>query len=191
MPKFAWMLTNAALLGIVAALDHISGTDLQFSVFYFVPIALTGWHLGPNASLIAAVGSSAIWWGVDVASGRSYRTEFIEVANYTLRLVSFVGIAVVFSRLRQARDDQRQLNVRLETTVRELQSSMLEIDTLRNEMQRVCAWTNRIQSEGKWVPMDQFLTDKLHLKITHGISEEGVEKFRGKAERADDSRSGE
>ncbi len=187
MPKFAWFLSNAALLGIVAALDHLSGTDLQFSVFYFVPIALTAWHLGPRAALFAAVACSAIWWGVDIASGRSYRSELVEVANYTLRLISFVAIAVVVSRLRHARDAQRQLNVRLETTVGELQSSMSEIEKLRSEMQRVCAWTNRIQSEGKWVSMDQFLTDKLHFKITHGISEEGVEKFRGTVKHADDS----
>ena len=146
MPKFAWLLTNAALLGIVAALDYVSGTDLQFSVFYFVPIALTAWHLGPTAALVAAVASSAIWWGVDVAGGRSYRTEFIEVANYTLRLISFVAIAVVLSRLRQARDNQRQLNAELAISVRDLQSSLSEIDELRNEMQRVGAWTNRIHS---------------------------------------------
>ena len=41
-------------------------------------------------------------------------------------------------------------------------------------MQRVCAWTNRIRSEGKWVPMDQFPADKLHFKISHGTSDEGV-----------------
>lgn len=180
-------MTNAALLCVVALLDHVSGTDLQFSVFYFVPIALTAWHLGPKAALIAAVASSAIWWGVDVAGGRSYRTELVEVGNYTLRLISFTAIAVVFLRLRQARDDQRQLNSRLGATVAELQSSMSEIETLRGEMQRVCAWTNRIQSEGKWVSMDQFLTDRLHFKITHGISEEGVAQFRGTPKRADDT----
>ena len=189
MPKFAWLLTTAALLGVVALLDHLSGMDLQFSVFYFVPIALTAWHLGPKAAMVAAVASSAVWWGVDVAGGRTYRSEIIEVANYTLRLISFVAIAVVFSRLRQARDNQRQLNVRLEATVGELQTSMSEIDKLRNEMQRVCAWTNRIQSEGKWVPVDKFLTEKLQLKITHGISEEGAELFRGKAREDDPSRS--
>ena len=97
---------------------------------------------------------------------------------------------LVFSRLRHASHNQRQLNDRLEMTVRELQSSMSEIEQLRNEMQRVCAWTNRIQSEGTWVSMNQFLTDKLHFKITHGISEEGVEQFRGSPKRPDDSQIG-
>ena len=185
MRMLGWTFTNALLLGAVGVLDHQSGTELQFSVFYFVPIALMAWQVGPNAALLAAIASSAIWWGVDVASGRSYRTEFIEVANYCLRLVSFVSIAVVFSRLRQARDNQRQLNLQLETTVGELKNSMSEIDTLRSEMQRVCAWTHRIQSEGKWVPLDQFLADKLHFKISHGISDEGVEQFRAQARAAE------
>ena len=178
MRTLACVLTNAALLAVVAAVDYVTGADLQFSVFYFVPIAAMAWYVGPNAGLLAAIASSAVWWGVDVTSGRVYRTELIEVANYTLRLVSFVAIAVVFSRLRQARDDQRKLNTKLERTVGELQASLTEVEKLRNEIQRVCAWTNRIQSEGKWVPMDKFLVDKLHFKISHGISDEGVEQLR-------------
>ena len=191
MRTLGWIFTNAVLLGLVAVLDHRSGNELQFSVFYFVPIALMAWQVGPNAALFAAIASSAIWWGVDIAGGRSYRTELIEVTNYCLRLVSFVAIAVVFSRLRQARDTQRELNARLETTIGELKASMSEIDALRGEMQRVCAWTHRIQSEGKWVPLDQFLAEKLHFKITHGISDEGVEQFRAQVTRAAESQERE
>ena len=180
MPKFARVLANAVLLGIVAAVDYATGTELQFSVFYFVPIALIAWYVGPNAAVVAAIASSAIWWGVDVVAGRVYRTELIEVANYTLRLISFVAVAVVSSRLRQWRDDERQLNAELQKTVGELKKSMSEIDKLRNEMQRVCAWTNRIESEGKWVAMDKFLADKLHFRISHGISDEGMEQLRSR-----------
>jgi hypothetical protein len=41
-------------------------------------------------------------------------------------------------------------------------------------LQVVCAWTQRIQVEGKWVTLDEFLTSKLNVRISHGISPEAL-----------------
>lgn len=37
----------------------------------------------------------------------------------------------------------------------------------------MCAWTKRIELNGKWIPIDEFLTKHLHLKLTPGVSVEG------------------
>lgn len=117
---------------------------------------------------------------MDAASVRFYPTGLVAAVNYILRAAAFTVIAVVVSRLRQARDRERQLNNQLQATVAELRSSNAEIDALRGEMQRVCAWTSRVESEGKWMPLDKFLADKLRFKITHGISKEAADELRGK-----------
>ena len=185
MGIFSRILTNSALLAAVAGLDYVTGSAVQFSVFYFLPIALTAWHIGPKAGLAAALICSIVWWAMDAASGRVYPSALVAVVNYILRAAAFTVIAVVLSRLRQARDRERQLNDRLQATVAELKRSSAEIDALRNEMQRVCAWTSRIQSEGKWMPLDKFLADKLHFKITHGISKEAADELRGRSSGGD------
>ena len=187
MANAARVLANTALLAVVGGLDYATDTEIQFSVFYFLPIGLAAWFIGPKWALATAVICSVCWWGIDAASGRVYRTEVIELFNYTLRLVAFTVIAIVVSRLCQARDRERRLNDELQATIAELRSSAAEIDALRSEIQRVCAWTNRIQSEGKWMPLDRFLADKLHFKISHGISEEGAEQLR--RQHTDDSES--
>ena len=52
-----------------------------------------------------------------------------------------------------------------------------EIRHLRDGLLKVCAWTKRIEVEGRWVPIEEFLSEYLHLRLTHGMSEEAVKLF--------------
>ena len=61
----------------------------------------------------------------------------------------------------------------------DLRESHKQVEDIRNQFLKVCAWTKRIFYDGQWISMDQFLSEHLHLKITHGISEEAVEKALG------------
>jgi K+-sensing histidine kinase KdpD len=177
-----WVALSAIMIAAFSGFEYLTGSQLQFSVFYFIPIALLAWYVGMEFSFAAAVISAVVWWVVDFAGGRSYNMPVTGAANYTLRLASFIVLAVIIARLRKARDREQQLKAESEKLVAELQSSLTEINELRGQIQRVCAWTHRIQSEGKWVPMDQFLAEKLHLTISHGMSEEAVEQFMQESE---------
>lgn len=52
-----------------------------------------------------------------------------------------------------------------------------EIKRLQEGLLKVCTWTKRIEVDGQWMPMDEFLTKNLHLKLTPGTS---VENLKGK-----------
>lgn len=52
-----------------------------------------------------------------------------------------------------------------------------EIKVLQGQSQVVCAWTDRINIAGKWLKLTEFLSDHLHLKVTHGVSPEGRQQF--------------
>ena len=41
----------------------------------------------------------------------------------------------------------------------------------------VCAWTNRVKYEGKWVSFEKYLHKRFNLHFTHGISEEATKKL--------------
>lgn len=41
----------------------------------------------------------------------------------------------------------------------------------------VCAWSKKIQVDGKWVTFEEFLVDNLGVQITHGIDPESARKF--------------
>ena len=58
-----------------------------------------------------------------------------------------------------------------------LAKAAAEIKRLQEGLLKVCTWTKRIQVDGKWMPMDEFLTKNLHLKLTPATS---VENLKGK-----------
>lgn len=41
----------------------------------------------------------------------------------------------------------------------------------------VCAWSRKIQVDGKWVTFEEFLVDNLGVRITHGIDPESARRF--------------
>lgn len=58
-------------------------------------------------------------------------------------------------------------------------SLIAEIRKMQNRAPLVCAWTDRINVEGKWMNLTEFLSERLHLTVTHGVSPEGRRKFFG------------
>jgi len=52
-----------------------------------------------------------------------------------------------------------------------------EIQGLQNQMQVVCAWTGRIKVDEQWMSVSDFLSKRLNLTVTHGMSPEAAEKF--------------
>lgn len=60
---------------------------------------------------------------------------------------------------------------------RQLRDQVAELERLRGGPLTVCAWTKRIQVDGEWLSLDEFLTRRLDLKLTHGMSVEGAKLF--------------
>lgn len=43
----------------------------------------------------------------------------------------------------------------------------------------ICAWTQRVNYNGKWMGMEDFLWKRFRLRVSHGISEEAFEGVMG------------
>lgn len=54
-----------------------------------------------------------------------------------------------------------------------LAKAAAEIERLQKRLLKICTWTKRIQVDGKWIPIDEFLTRNLHLKLTPSTSVHG------------------
>ena len=64
-----------------------------------------------------------------------------------------------------------------------LARSDAEVRRMRRGLLKVCAWTKRIEVDGRWVSMEEFLSQYLQLQLTHGMSEEAVRLFGTKPKR--------
>jgi PAS domain S-box-containing protein len=58
-----------------------------------------------------------------------------------------------------------------------------EIRRLRRGLLKVCAWTKRIEVDGRWVSLEEFLSQYLQLELTHGMSEEAMRLFGSERKR--------
>ena len=43
----------------------------------------------------------------------------------------------------------------------------------------ICAWTQKVNFNGKWMPMEEFLWRRFRVKVSHGISEEAFDGVMG------------
>jgi hypothetical protein len=41
----------------------------------------------------------------------------------------------------------------------------------------MCAWSRRVQYQGKWIPLEEYMSKRFGIRISHGISEEEYDKW--------------
>lgn len=42
----------------------------------------------------------------------------------------------------------------------------------------MCAWSKRVEYEGKWIPLEEYMHKRLGVRISHGISQEEYDKWK-------------
>jgi hypothetical protein len=172
------IMVSLLCLATVSYVDYVTGYEMLFFVFYFIPVGVCGWYMGRLATLNLALLSGASWFLVDILSGHHYPQEVTRCWNSFICFLAFAIIGYAEHHLKRSRDKEREARRELEQTLAELQESTREIRNLQSQLQVVCAWTHRLRIEGKWVTLDEFLTNKLNVKISHGISPEALARIK-------------
>jgi hypothetical protein len=65
LPRWAVWPAVLAITLVLGWIDWATGHELNFFVFYFLPVGLAGWYLGLNASVFMAVTCALVWFGAD------------------------------------------------------------------------------------------------------------------------------
>ena len=55
----------------------------------------------------------------------------------------------------------------------QLAKATSQIKRVQERLLKICTWTKRIYVDGKWITVDKFLTEHLHLKLTPATSVQG------------------
>ena len=87
-------------VGLVGTIDHLTGYELSFSIFYLVPIALVTWYSQRWAGFSICGVSSIVWLFVDFTSGHTYSYGMIPFWNATVRLLFFLTTAYLLGELK-------------------------------------------------------------------------------------------
>ncbi len=79
-------------IGALGWLDYATGDELAFSIFYFVPIALTSWYSGRTLGAALCVLAASTWGAAEIIAGKYYSHPWIEYWNIFVRLAVFFTI---------------------------------------------------------------------------------------------------
>jgi len=152
----------ACVLALIGWIDYITGYELQFFLFYFVPVTLAAWYTGRTLSVVVALVSAATWFYVDLLSGHPYSHPIYSYWNTIIRLVTFLAIGLALSQVRTMLDTEIRLR-------REVEKAMGEIKQLRGLLP-ICAWCKKIRNDaGLWEQVELYVRSHSAAEFTHGV----------------------
>lgn len=94
------MILAVVLIGVIGAIDYLTGPELSFSVFYLLPIGVVSWYLREPLSIASCFVSIVVWLSVDMMSGQIYSNPAIPYWNAAVRLGFFLIVANLLTRMR-------------------------------------------------------------------------------------------
>jgi hypothetical protein len=120
-PRFVF-LASLALSLMLGVVDWASGYELQFFIFYFIPISLAGWNCGLARTLVVSALCGGLWFSIDVYSGHPYSSWFYACWSAMIRIASFLinGYSVV--RIKELLLAERKATADLQQTLAELKA---------------------------------------------------------------------
>lgn len=92
----AFTLLLALFLGFV---DHITGYEISFSIFYLLPISIAVWYGGRPMGYAISTVSAVVWAVVEHASALPYSQQWILYWNSGSRLAFFLVVAWLLAEL--------------------------------------------------------------------------------------------
>ena len=106
------MLVTAACLSLIlalAAVDHTTGYELSFSIFYLLPIAFATWYARLYHGVLLSIVSASVWLIVDITAGNQYSQPFIPLWNAGVRFLFFIVIALLLTTVRAQLKKERRM----------------------------------------------------------------------------------
>ena len=88
------------LIAIIGYLDHVTGFEISFSIFYLLPVALC-WYCGRALGLLLSLISASVWLAVDYSAGQQYSQTWIPFWNALMRFAFFFFSVLALSKIKQ------------------------------------------------------------------------------------------
>src|SRR5689334_18693951 len=103
-------LTSLLLVGFIALLDHLTGSEVSLSFFYLIPVAFATWYLDHRAGyLVIGLSLCAFTFSTWAGSG-TYSWEMIRYWNGFMQLAIFILIIWLLQEFKRALAHQRMLD---------------------------------------------------------------------------------
>ena len=168
--RIAVFFIALALIFIIGWADYVSGWELGFLVFYFLPISFAAWFIEKRAAIVIAFISAATWFIADYFLATHYSSSFYSFWNSALGLIAFLLIAVLIATIRRSLDHEKKVTA-------ELQHSLDHIKRLSG-MLPICASCKKIRNDkGYWEQIEHYIAERSETEFTHGLCPECAKRL--------------
>jgi hypothetical protein len=159
--RLAWGVILLGLSLALGCLDWLSGDELNFFVFYYLPVSLAAWFMGRTAAVVFALLCSSIWFAADLLTGHVHATQLLAVWNTMIRLVAFLAIGAAVAQLRHTLERERH-------SAEELRARLAQIRVLESFLP-ICAQCKKIRDDaGTWQPIERYISMHSDTRFSHG-----------------------
>src|SRR5208337_2057277 len=89
-----------ALIGVIGAMDYVTGYQLSFSFFYFLPLFLLAWKGGRWLGLAGSLLCALVWAIANTSAGQVFSSRFTMYWNIGSRFLTFAVMTLLLSFLK-------------------------------------------------------------------------------------------
>jgi hypothetical protein len=147
------------LTGLFGLIDWVTGYELNFFAFYFIPVGLAAWRLGRGPAFIFSVLASFVWYVAN--TDQVYSSPVFAVWNTIIRLASFMIIGWTLYRIRELLEEERRTSESLRRTLAEIK--------LLEGLLPICADCKKIRTDtGEWQQMEVYIGRHSNAQFSHG-----------------------
>ncbi|MBI5361485.1 MAG: diguanylate cyclase [Planctomycetes bacterium] len=108
-PKYIIVILSTIITVLLGIIDHLTGYEVSFSIFYLIPIIMVAWFTGRFYGIAFSFLSAAIWLLADFSSGHRYVHYAIPMWNSIMRMGFFVIIVFFITTIRRLLQEEKEL----------------------------------------------------------------------------------
>ena len=135
-PKPFLIISGLILVFWVGFVDYVTGSELNVSIFYLIPISLSVFFVNRRAGLFLAMASAAVSLAADLMAGHNYSHPMIIYWNSAVQLGFFLIIVFILSALKNKYEKIGKLNIDLQDTLVEIKKTQGELEKKGQDLAR-------------------------------------------------------
>ena len=100
------------MVAVIGYVDHLTGSEISFSIFYLLPVAFAFWQGGLWPGMVTAIGGAIAWLIADLTAGHQYSHSVIPYWNALMRGLIFTAVGILLVRFKRALERETNLATR-------------------------------------------------------------------------------
>ena len=133
-PKPFLIISGLILVFWVGFVDYVTGSELNVSIFYLIPISLSVFFVNRRAGLFLSIASAAVSLVADLIAGHNYSHPMIIYWNSAVQLGFFLIIVFILSALKIEYEKIVKLNAGLHAALSDLKKTQVQLEQKAHDL---------------------------------------------------------